>query len=301
MNTRRAQRAAADAKADHDLRELEGQVKRLNRGILFTSIALAVAIVVVYRWNFQGTLSNAGADWGQFGDYVGGVLNPIFGLLALIALLFTISLQSRELRVASIELARSSEALDAQNETLSVQRFEATFFQLLRLHNDIVNALKLDTRGAVNIVLEKRGRDVLSTRLNSFRAQLATDMATDDIGKAMPVYEAFYKQHENELGHYYRLLYHIIKFVHSGDVENKKFYSDFVRAQMSSDELRLVFFYGLSRSGNTHFKPLLEKYALLKNLPEGEFPGDSLRRFYDPSAYAPGPADPQNAPRENLA
>lgn len=57
------------------------------------SIGVAIATLITppafYIRNFWGhPLSQSPSDWGVFGDYVGGVLNPIIGLLTLIATVF---------------------------------------------------------------------------------------------------------------------------------------------------------------------------------------------------------------------
>lgn len=44
----------------------------------------------LYFYNFQGNLAPNHDAWGQFGDFIGGVLNPTFSFLALIVLLSTI-------------------------------------------------------------------------------------------------------------------------------------------------------------------------------------------------------------------
>lgn len=68
------------------------------------------------------------------------------------------------------------------------------------------------------------------------------------------------------MGHYFRNLYHIVKFVDNSDLENKKTYTNFVRAQLSSFELVLIFYNCLSDKGSEKFKPLVEEYSLLKNM-----------------------------------
>ena len=44
--------------------------------------------------SYQQTL-DAKAAWGQFGDFVGGTLNPLVSLLALVGLVFTFSASAR--------------------------------------------------------------------------------------------------------------------------------------------------------------------------------------------------------------
>lgn len=80
------------------------------------------------------------------------------------------------------------------------------------------------------------------------------------------VYEVFYKQHEAELGHYFRSLYNVVKFVKNSDVTDKRLYTNLVRAQLSSHELLLIFYNCLSGLGREKFKPLVKEFDLLKHL-----------------------------------
>lgn len=66
----------------------------------------AVAIIVVYGvyiYNFGPGQwfkpSPDPADWGVFGDFVGGLLNPLFSFLAFIGVIFTVALQARQLDI----------------------------------------------------------------------------------------------------------------------------------------------------------------------------------------------------------
>ena len=54
------------------------------------------------------------------------------------------------------------------------------------------------------------------------------------------------------------------------DKEYKLEYQKFVRAQLSSVELNLLFYNALSSFGRERFKPLIEKYALLEQVPKKE-------------------------------
>src|SRR5690606_36134505 len=105
---------------------------------IFCVLAGAIA-VIMYSVNFGPEISERAEEWALFGDYLGGVLNPIFALAALFALLYTIYLQSTELRNSASQLKKSADALDSQNDVLKKQSFEFTFFQLLRLYNEIVD------------------------------------------------------------------------------------------------------------------------------------------------------------------
>ena len=96
---------------------------------------------------------------------------------------------------------------------------------------------------------------------------------------AVRCYEDFYKRYQHDLGHYFRNLYHIIKFVDETDalkssdasVEHKgrRRYTSLARAQLSVYELGLLFYNGLGSEGRK-FKPLIERYGLLENLHDRE-------------------------------
>jgi hypothetical protein len=66
--------------------------------------ALATWVVYgIYIYNFAPGQwfkpSPNPADWGVFGDYVGGLLNPLFSFLAFIGVIITVLLQAKQLEV----------------------------------------------------------------------------------------------------------------------------------------------------------------------------------------------------------
>lgn len=82
------------------------------------------------------------------------------------------------------------------------------------------------------------------------------------------IYEEFYKSRYSYLSHYFRFVYHIIKFVHNSQIDQneKQKYIDLFQSQMTSDELGLLLFNGLGKIGNRKTYPLLEQYDFLSNL-----------------------------------
>jgi len=67
----------------------------------------------------------------------------------------------------------------------------------------------------------------------------------------------------------------------------RHFYTNIVRAQLSSQELLLLFYNALSDLGNEKFKPLIEEIALLKTVPKNElFQSSTHPKLYANSAYA---------------
>lgn len=100
-------------------------------------ILLGLGVLVVwtvfgfYIYNFAwkggnwGVLSASPGDWGTFGDYVGGLLNPYFSFLAFGGVLITIILQARQLGLAS----EQSENIRHQSSLEEMQRVQSSVSQ----------------------------------------------------------------------------------------------------------------------------------------------------------------------------
>ena len=125
--------------------QLENMIQKnlLPLLVVFLILGLLVAGVVLisYYITFGGQITHKQDVWGQFGDFVGGSLNPIFAFLSFIALLMTLLIQNKELVISSEELKKSTDALTQQSKALDLQNFERTFFELIRLHHELVNGI----------------------------------------------------------------------------------------------------------------------------------------------------------------
>lgn len=98
-----------------------------NKLVRILSIIFGVAIIIIititssYLFNFNNWFSAEGANWGTFGDYFGGTLNPILSFLSLMALFLTIILQNRELEATRKEIEQSRIAQEQQAKNLEKQ------------------------------------------------------------------------------------------------------------------------------------------------------------------------------------
>lgn len=249
-----------------------------------TALIVGGITVIVYSQEFGGAISGEHARWAEFGDYFGGVLGSIFAFFGLIALLLTLWVQSRELRVSSVELKRSAEALSEQNDSIKLQNFENRFFNMISLHHEIVNGMDLRVRGEVT----SSGRDCLRVfyerLLKEFEPALRGDHVNYKQG-LLSGYARFYEAHAHELGHYFRNIYRILKFIEESDIPRKAEYSGLLRANLSNPELALLFYNGITDRGDK-LKPLAEKYALFENLEPIQLARtDEDYKFYEAEAF----------------
>ncbi len=250
---------------------------------IIVSIAILTIVIAfgMYFFNFHGSLSNQHEKWGTFGDFIGGTLNPILSFFALIALLKTIELQFQQLKISQDELklsrnelAKSAKALTEQSKNIQKQNFENTFFNLLSLHNNIVNNLKTSSPNVISTIQrresvydEYQGKEVFKKIINEINFE------QDIIIQYIKIYE----QYQTIIGHYFRNIYQILKLIDKSDIENKKFYTNILRAQLSNDELLLIFLNGVTY-GKEKTKPLMERYEFLEPL---NVPSKYLGNFQD--------------------
>jgi hypothetical protein len=112
-------------------------------------------------------------------------------------------------------------------------------------------------------------------------------------------YDALYRGLQGHLGHYFRNLYHIIKFVdETHDIKDdlKKTYTTLVRAQLSSYEQALLFYNCIHPNGE-EFYILIEKYSLFHNLDESLLLDVTHEDYYDPKAWEGSKKSKKNNPR----
>jgi hypothetical protein len=224
----------------------------------------------------------------------------------------TLKQQIKEFELQRVELQETRKVFYIQSDTLKIQQFESSFFNLLNLHHSIVNSIDLksstDKYGTFEfnrinrdrnekIINEKinetiTGRDCFVRFCKGFRNtydnlkenKKNTDLTEHEICEKS--YRIYYQYHQSDLGHYFRNLYHIFKFIKKSEIENKKRYTSLVRAQLSNDELFLLFYNSSSTFGIDKFLPLIEEFHLLKNLNRKFFIEENNHSdFYRDSAY----------------
>lgn len=71
---------------------------RLLSAIACTTVLIVISLVSVYVLTFGIHRSHDHAVWGAFGDYFGGILNPIFALFAFLGVLWSLHLQMKQVK-----------------------------------------------------------------------------------------------------------------------------------------------------------------------------------------------------------
>ena len=215
-------------------------------------------VVVIGLWAASGIIiyfigKNDG-EWttrGQIGDMFGAV-NALFSGLAFAGIIYTILLQREELREQRHELELTRLEFKQQNDTLKLQRFESTFFNMMDLHNRLIQEFTFDERNEARKGDGKifTGRDIFEYFAESLFHQLhGTDKINQDTLRAMEkTYQDNYAYIGTELDLYLQSVTRLLRFVQDSTFitdNDRKFYKSFVESSMSRDE-KCVIYYHLS-------------------------------------------------------
>lgn len=276
---------------------------RLKKGLIFLAVIaflLVVGVLVTYFNNFNGELSKSSADWGSFGDFVGGSLNPLLAFLSFVALLITLVMQSQQLELSRKELSETKEelrraaeaqeeshkALVLQNKTQTMQQFENTFFSIVHQLNIIgepVGSLK----GGVCFSDSERALHACINSINDMHTHQSVIYLDDCqrvIVEDLPI-----------VNQYFKVLYQALKFIEGGELFVRgKIYSNLVRSMVPDHLLALLWIHCAVPEEHPFykFKLLLEKYSFFEHLYwDSYFYGyseafnDALVEYYRPDAY----------------
>jgi hypothetical protein len=185
--------------------------------------------------------------------FVGGIVLPLLTLGSTLLVIETLRLNGR-------------------------QNFSNTFFKLIDQHHKLIDNIDTTVTYNGNEITNCKGRgffDDLSMAIAEAyhgRKPIKKDLKDRLNGKAgqeklLEIFDYYYQIHQSDIGHYFRNLFHIIKYIDNSHYPDdfKLDHIRFLRAQLSNYEILLLAYNGMHRNGR-NFIPMIERYNLMKNL-----------------------------------
>lgn len=225
-----------------------------------------VSVFVYYKYIFFDFKIDSNVEhFGQFGDFIGGTLNPILAFLSFMALLYTIKIQTDELKLSREELEATreelkgsriaqqeqSESLKLQNEATKLQIFENTFFNLI----DIYLRIKSDVSFYVSGRNEtKYGTSAISNLLDTYKREY---LLIDSV---------FLYKYENNFGTYFNIIFRIFEYIDKSKIDNSKQYVKIFCTQFTNDELEFLLYYCQSEIKGKDYKKFVEDYEFFEHI-----------------------------------
>lgn len=262
----------------------EIQIKNKVYWAIGIVISIVVLVVGAFIWNFHDAeLAKESDKWGQFGDYIGGTLNPVLAFLSFSALLFTIYIQVKQLNFADEQLKRtldelnlsrtelgltrselqrsadaqtgSKQVMEQQLLTQSMQQFDSIFFAMLRELNSLLAELD-EVENEQKSLLDECYITVLRKNVEGIKEPLG-ELLKDRV-----------------ISRYFMLLYQLLKniddkidsngYIRSDKLIIKKTYTNIVRASIPEKLMQLLMLNVLNL-GFDRYKDLVEKFSFFEH------------------------------------
>lgn len=227
----------------------EENTRKLDKfasGVLFVVLGIA-GVYIVWFIIIQGRpLSADPANWGQFGDYIGGLANPLIALFALLFLARGVQLQNRTLEVTRQELQDT-------RELLKQQQFDSRFFSAI----DLLATHHREPR---------TGQAFAQARENVRSVFTMNGLESEEHIKAQ-IAQAVY-HHQREISPFVHLLQNIIELLHRQQLSDNEAQSYIwpVRAFITPNESMVLAAFVMLDQAGKGFPELCEKYHLLKGI-----------------------------------
>jgi hypothetical protein len=239
------------------------------KNLAISSLVLGFIILIFYLFElwiegYINPTSSFSVDRAKdISPFVGSFIAVFFSLGSTLLVLENLRLQS---------------AINNKNQLLTQKnQFESIFFNLISLQNQIAKEINTDI-----YVSYKNGEIEKDVKGKAFFDCLAPSISKDfrdskkkDTEMLLKIFDKYYDIHASDMGHYFRNMYHIVNYIDSSpyflqiigntDYFQKKDYVKILRAQLTNNEIAILAINGLSIRGEA-FKPLIEKYELLKNI-----------------------------------
>jgi len=275
-------------------------------GFFLSIIGMILMIIFAFNRAFNDGSGVLNANLASnFGDFIGGLVGPIFSLAGILFLYETIMLQK---------------------ETFAIQHLENRFFELIRYHRENVFQMEHKipseedkTANGIRVFIEMKKQfeelfdfvsqqsfphlqntkfedeierhniniaylifyfgvgvgtvTTLSKHLKKKYPAELIDILLSDLRNRKSKYgdTVYFGGHQIRLAHYFRHLFHTVKFINDNKNVNfvQKFeYIQILRAQFSIYEIAIFFFHSLSDLGESWEKrKYVSNYGLIRNLP----------------------------------
>jgi len=233
--------------------------KTLKKNWILIIPAISIAAVSWQYMSVFGTVIATPTDiekgyaaFGQFGDYFGGLLNPILAFLNIALIAY----------YQQTSVAKSTE--------------KDVLFRMIDSHARIVAGIELKSNGESNS--GSRAFWIFDNDIKERYKQLPLNMqdtASKKLGDLVRVYSAYYHDayKKQYLGHYFRNLYLIYKTIHMSGVfseEEKQHFAKIVRAQLSHIEQKLLYL-NCKLDDGKEFRKYVKAYNILEWIDDKEF------------------------------
>jgi Putative phage abortive infection protein len=268
--------------------------------LIFVGGVAAVNAIFISKAFRQGTTVNPEAA-GQLGSFVGGYVGAIFALTGVLLLYRTLRNEQRTSKLQNFETKyfelikmHRDNVAELQLQSVSGRRIFVWLIRELRSAHEIIRHIasarnyELTHREQLHIAyyclffgVGPNSSRMLKMSLSNFDATfvdvIESELSNSKTKERAQMERGFpyvpFEGHQSRLGHYYRHLYQMVRYVDQQQIDiNKYEYVKTMRAQLSTHEQALLLVNSLTPIGqNWWLKNLMLPYRLVGNIPRDFF------------------------------
>ena len=217
-------------------------------------LALLVGIFFMVHQYYDTDEPIDSSIWGQYGDFVGGVLGTLISVLSVYYLIQTLKEQQK----SNLEISTNNNHIA---DVYTLQQFDGNFSTLYSMYKDAIASYKY--KG-------KEGKEALIMSAN----ELFVDFkVTDDYGETkknaqLRYDERFYIPNRDIASVHFRTLYQLFALIQKSEIDenSKVLYAKMIRSQMCEEEL-LLLRYNCHCHYGAKMRVYVNTFNLLKHLP----------------------------------
>ena len=198
-----------------------------------------------------------GTIWGEFGDFIGGVVGTIIAYISIRLLIDTLKAQ-KDANDISLESAQESLYV------YRLQQFNDIFQMLIQLYRESLNQFK-DKKDK-----DCKGQNFFKIQAEKCRAEFEpkeADYATKK-QNAVKRFNEFYNENRDEASVYFRIIYRLLELLYDTRLyrRDKLKFAKILRSQFSEAELFFIRYNAMTENGK-NMRLYLCQYNILKHLP----------------------------------
>jgi len=227
-------------------------------------IVLLVYSILLYLYfnKFHSNLSNDNGKWGTFGDFLGGSLSPLIGVISIVLTYNIINNQNEENRQSEFKYMFEIlfDSIDQKREVIE------------RKVRTVLNGKK---------ALKRINKDIISV----YEFQKKNNPTQKDLDSFRVAFWSVYDDIDASSSPYMKVLHNCLKSIDKNCAEERQEqYSSLLRAQLHADELIFIFYNAIASDDFSNFKKRIEKYSLLKEISGYPLPME-LKSYYEGKAF----------------
>lgn len=232
-----------------------------HKPLVLLAGALAVIAILMFASHRYYSLAKGidGSLWGEFGDFIGGVVGTIIAYISIRLLIDTLGAQNKANQIAS-ETAKDNDY------TYRLQQLNDHFQMLLRLYRETLSQFK-KPNGTNGIT----GQTYLHQAMLEMRAKMQNNQTafSNRNAEAISIFSSFYTEHRDVASVYFRIIYRLWELLFDTKLylRDKLRYAKILRCQLSEAELFMLRYNAYTSNGRKMQK-YINQFNVAKHLPE---------------------------------